>query len=390
MAEKIIMPKQGLQMTAGTVVRWLAMEGDKIQAGEPLFELETDKVTMMIDSPVSGTLLKIVAAEGEMVPVAELIAIAGEPGEDISKLIADVKKPVVPAVVPVGVSESPQVTPVVSVTRAAGERVFISPRAKRIAEESGIDYSKIAGTAPDGMIIERDILAAKAAKPLASPLTGNLFPMQGMRKVIAERMKYSLNENAQAVHRISVRMDHAINVRNALNKTVSFNDIILMATARALTEYPAINSELLDEGIWRKDFVNLGVAIALDDGLLVPVIKNADRLTLSEISRVVKELAENARNGKLHPDDMTGASFTVSNLGMYGLTDFEAIINPPQAGILAVGKIEDTVLAVDGKVEIHPVVRLTLSYDHRIVDGAPAAQFLSRVKEYLENPYLLF
>jgi pyruvate dehydrogenase E2 component (dihydrolipoamide acetyltransferase) len=408
--EKIIMPKQGLQMTEGTIIKWLSNEGDKINADEPLFIVETDKLTITIDSPASGTLIKIVAPEGEVVPVAELIAVVGEPGEDISEVLRENHW-----------GESQR-----SLT-GAETRVSISPRAKTRAAELGVDYfTGVVGTAPDGMIIERDILAAKKtvpATPLAKKIADmegvnlsnvsgsgprgkimrrdveqsvapavekkDILPMRGMRKIIAERMKRSLNENAKAVHRISVRMDEAARVRSMFKKPVSLNGIIALATIRALRDFPAVNAELTDEGIWRKNFVNLGVAVAVDEGLLVPVVKNADSLTLAEISAAIKNLVEKARNGKLGPEDCSGGSFTVSNLGMYGLTEFEAIINPPEAGILAVGKNEDTPLAVDGKVEIHPVVKLTLSYDHRVVDGAPAAQFLSRVKEYLENPCLM-
>jgi pyruvate dehydrogenase E2 component (dihydrolipoamide acetyltransferase) len=215
-----------------------------------------------------------------------------------------------------------------------------------------------------------------------------------MRKIIAERMKQSLNENAQACHRIAVRMDEAARVRAALEKTAGYNDLIALAAVRALRDFPAVNAELTPEGIWQKDFVNLGIAVALDDGLIVPVVKDADLLSLGELAAAIKELADKARGGTLQGDDYSGGTFTLSNLGMFGLEEFEAIINPPEAGILAVGKIEDTPIAVnkaDGSkaVEIHPLMKLTLSYDHRVVDGAPAAQFLARIREYLENPYKL-
>jgi pyruvate dehydrogenase E2 component (dihydrolipoamide acetyltransferase) len=306
-------------------------------------------------------------------------------------------------------------------------RVLISPRAKTKAQELGIEYHGIRGSGPDGLIVERDVLQAQAGQPKASPLAKKtaelsgvdlsrikgsgirgkimrddiirarqagsaprtIVPMKGMRKVISERMKKSQNENAQTCHRVSVRMDEAFRIRLALNKEVGFNDIIIQATIRALVDFPAVNAELTPEGIWQKDFVNLGVAVAVDNGLIVPVIKNADLFSLREISAAVKGLAEKARTGSLQPDDYSGGSFTVSSLGMYGLEEFVAIINPPEAGILAVGKIEDTPVAVNGTMEIHPLLKLTLSYDHRIVDGAPAAQFLFRIKEYLENPYQL-
>jgi pyruvate dehydrogenase E2 component (dihydrolipoamide acetyltransferase) len=184
-------------------------------------------------------------------------------------------------------------------------------------------------------------------------------------------------------------MNEAVRLRLALDKTVGFNDLIALSTIRALRDFPAMNAELVSEGVWQKDFVNLGIAVAVDNGLIVPVVKDADLLSLRELAAVIKELAEKARNGSLVPDDYTGGTFTLSNLGMFGLEEFVAIINPPEAGILAVGKIEDTPVAENGGVVIRPVMKLTLTYDHRVVDGAPAAQFLSRIKEYLENPFKL-
>ncbi|MDR1507338.1 MAG: 2-oxo acid dehydrogenase subunit E2 [Treponema sp.] len=319
-------------------------------------------------------------------------------------------------------------------------RVFVSPRAKTTAAERGVDWKSLRGTGTDGMIVERDVLAAAEAgsasvkaTPLAAktaalagvalggvPGSGSrgkitrddverarggrayaaggasggrkkIVPMRGMRKIIAERMKQSQNENAQAAHRVSVRMDEAVRLRAALEKAVGYNDLIAMAAVRALLDFPEMNAELTAEGIWQKDFVNLGVAVAVDDGLIVPVVKDADLLSLKNLALAIKELSGKARNGGLEPADYSGGSFTISNLGMFGLEEFTAIINPPEAGILAIGMIEDTPVAVTGidggkSVEIHPVMKLTLSYDHRVIDGAPAAKFLARIREYLENP----
>ncbi|MDR1586242.1 MAG: 2-oxo acid dehydrogenase subunit E2 [Treponema sp.] len=446
MAERIILPKQGLQMTEGTILEWLVKEGEKVTQDQPLFEMETDKLTIVIDAPVSGTLLKIIAGKGDTRPITSVIAIVGNPGEDISGILAELdsgEQAAPPAGrLSAGVGMTPGAAsadggvPAASgpVPRTGGE-IFISPRAKMRAREFGIDYKNIRGSASAGMIVERDIIAAKnagvsllsqtaAASPLAKKTaelegvdislvqgTGargkimrgdvikarrlsasgakNIIPLKGMRKIIAERMKQSQNENAQTFHRISVRMDEAVRVRTALEKAISYNDLIAFAGVRSLVDFPAMNAELTPEGIWRKDFVNLGIAVALGEGLIVPVVKDADLLTLRELSSAIKERAEKARNGTLAPGDYSGGSFTISNLGMYGLEEFAAIINPPEAGILAVGRIEDTPVAVQGAVEIHPVMKLTLSYDHRVVDGAPAAEFLARIKDYLENPYKL-
>jgi pyruvate dehydrogenase E2 component (dihydrolipoamide acetyltransferase) len=439
-------------MTEGTIIEWLVPEGGEVVEGKPLFSMETDKLTITIDAMASGTLLKIVAGPGVTVPITGLIAVVGKPGEDISAILAEAGQTAqaVPAVPPAGSSASgsaassaaapaPVPESAASAVPADG-RQLISPRAKSIARERGLDWHGIRGSGPGAMIIERDILAAATggagakATPLAAktaalsgidlagvPGTGirgkitrddverirqgraadrafgggkKIVPMKGMRKIIAERMKQSQNENAQTSHRVSVCMDEAVRLRAALEKAVGYNDLIAMATVRALRDFPEVNAELTPEGIWQKEFVNLGVAVAVDDGLIVPVVKDADLLSLKELALAVKELADKARKGGLQPDDYSGGTFTLSNLGMFGLEEFTAIINPPEAGILAVGMITDTPLAVPARpggtekvVEIHPVMKLTLSYDHRVVDGAPAARFLARIKEYLENPY---
>ena len=395
MAERIIMPKQGLQMTEGTIIKWMFGEGDRVEAGEPLFEMETDKLTIVIDSPSSGTLLKIIKENGETVPITELIAIIGEPNEDVAELLAETDTtesqgtPATPSA-----EIKPDVTALPDEPTQSG-RVFISPRAKTLAGELGIDYTAIAGSAPDGMIIERDIIAAKSIKSSVKSVTGesgqlhDIVPMKGMRKIIAERMKLSLSVNAQAVHRVSVRMGEIVGLREALDKKVGYNDLIAYATVKALQEFKAINAEQTDEGIIHKRYVNLGIAVAMEDGLIVPVVKNAHLLSLLELSAEIKRLAEKAREGKLTVDESTGGSFTISNLGMYGLEEFVAIINPPESGILAVGAIEDTPVVINGVIEIHPVMKLTLSYDHRVIDGAPAALFLTRIKKFLEQPYLM-
>lgn len=434
MAERIIMPKQGLQMAEGTIIEWIVSEGGDVVEGEPLFTMETDKLSITIDASVSGTMLKIVRGEGETVPITETIAVVGEPGEDISALLGGEMQSATAEGFQLIQAQSRSDIPA-AYARSQDSRVFITPRARMRAEELQLDYSNLIGTAPDGTIIERDILQVQASEPRATPLarktaelegvplteiagTGargkilredvlnaskpesavvsaapkgarKILPLRGMRKVIAERMKQSLNVNAQASHCISVRMDKARALRESLGKTVGYNDLIAYATARALRDFPQMNAELTDEGIWQKEFVNLGIAVALDDGLIVPVIRGADKLTLTALSEQIKAKAKKARDGQLLPEEYTDGTFTVSNLGMIGLEEFGAIINPPEAGILAVGQIADTPVAVDGRVEIHPVMKLTLSYDHRVIDGAPAAHFLVRIREYLENPYKL-
>ncbi|MDR1519353.1 MAG: 2-oxo acid dehydrogenase subunit E2 [Planctomycetota bacterium] len=428
MATKVIMPKQGLQMTEGTITHWLLPEGGAVTRGEPLFEMETDKTTMAIDAAADGVLLKIVRGEGETVPIAELIAVIGAPGEDISALLDQAarlegKKPA-PAVAD---AEPTPSTP--KAAAAAAGKIFATPRARLRAGEFGVDLARLSGSAPDGMVVERDVLAAAASAPKATPLARrvaerfgvpldqaagsrhgkirkadvlalrdresdgpDIRPMSTMRKIIAKRMKQSLNENAQASHRVRVRMTEAARCRDGLKAAgnkASFTDLIALGVARALRDHPEMNVEVVPDGVLYKDCVNLGIAVALPEGLVVPVVRDADRMTLSRLSAAIKEIAARAREGTLEPDDYGHGSFTISNLGMFGLDEFTAIINPPESGILAVGKIEPTPVAVGDRMEIHPVMALTLSYDHRVIDGAPAARFLVGVKDYLENPYRL-
>lgn len=438
MATKVIMPKQGLQMTEGTIVRWIVGEGEKCTADQPLFEMETDKLTITMDAPASGTLLKIVHGEGDVVPITEMIAVIGEEGEDISGLLAEAapkKQEQTAAPAEEKREESAQKADAPA-ARAAGDRVFSTPRARMRAEEKGADVGDIPGSGPEGLVIERDVLAfepaaARKATPLAkkvaeaegvdiSDIEGSgshgkitkddvmaavaartgagtergtkIVPYAGMRRIVGEKMVESLRVHAQLTHKISVDMTNAALLRDTYkkqDKKVSYNDLVILATTRALKDYPMMNSTITDEGIVVPEYVHMGVAVAVDAGLIVPVIKDADLMRLEEISVVAKDLAARAKNNRLRPDEYKGSTFTVSNLGMFGLKAFTAIINTPESGILAVGAIEKTPVVVDDEIAIRPIMNLTLTYDHRVVDGAPAAQFLKQVKTYLENPCLM-
>ncbi len=431
MAVKVIMPKQGLQMTEGTILQWFKKEGETVAEGEPLFEMETDKLTIEIDSPGSGTLLKIVRDEGDTVPITELIAVLGDPGEDISGILAEAA--------PAGTEEAPPTasTPAAKTsapavpspgTPAPGGRIFSTPRARMRAEERSVNLESVRGSGPEGLIIERDVLeapATSAATPLArkkaelagtdlagvqgtgprgkiysrdlaakegAPAEEVRIPLKGMRKIISMRMRESLDTAAQAVNRISVDMSEVVRLRNALkadNIKVSFNTVILKSVAAALEQKPAINSRMEEDTVVLLNRIHLGVAVALEEGLLVPVMRDVNLKTLEGIEAETKELAEKARSNTLSPDELTGGTFTVSNLGMYGLDSFTAIINRPESGILAVGAIKDSPVAVDGEVVVRPVCNLSLTYDHRVIDGAPAAEFLKTVADILENPYRL-
>ena len=390
---KIILPKQGLQMTEGVITQWLKQEGDEVQEGEPLFEMETDKLSIVIDSTATGTVLKLLYEEGDMVPVTETIAYVGPAGTDLEAALAGASAPAAAgeeAPVPVG-----------------NGRIFATPRAKMVAEEKGIDISTVPGTGPDGLIIERDVLAAKpAAKPAAQAAPAaksaepavasemeTVIPLKGMRKIIAERMHQSLHDLAQANHRMEVDMSECVRMREqlkALGVKVSYNDMVIRCVAKALTEFPMMNSSMTDTAIIQKHYVNVGMAVATDTGLLVPVIKGADKLSLTQISEAAKDLGKRTKEGGLNPDELTGGTFTVTNLGMFGVDSFTAVINAPEAGILAVGQMKKRpVVLPDDSIVVRPMMWLSLTYDHRIVDGAPAAQFLGRIKILLENPSLL-
>lgn len=418
-------------MTEGTITSWLVKEGGKAVKGEPLFEMETDKLTITIDAPESGMLLKIVKKEGETVPITETIGVIGNMDEDISALLENTRE----------TDETPKIAEEAKVSpepekkakpRQDGGKVFITPRARATAQDREIDIAEIPGSGPDGLIIESDVLAFAPSVIKATPLAvkvaglenvslsdvqgtgaygkiikadilkaaankdgrkGRIVPFAGMRKIIADRMVESLKVAAQATHRVTVDTTEAARIRETFknfDKNISFNDIIAYAVCRALRDFPIMNSELTSEGILVKDYVNLGIAVAVEKGLIVPVIRDADLMTLEELSTASKGMAGKAKDGKLEPDDYKGGSFTISNLGMFGLSEFTAIINQPESGILAIGKIEKTPVVVNDEIAVRPMMTMTLTYDHRVVDGAPAAQFLTRVKRYLEQPYLLF
>ncbi len=445
MATVITMPKQGLMMTEGTIVQWIVKEGETMTAGKPLFEMETDKLTITMDAEQDGTLLKIIRGEGEVVPITEPIAIVGEPGEDISALLASAapaEEAKAEEAAPEAAAPAAEAAPAAAapVDRAPGEKVMASPRAKLRAEENGIDIAKVGGTGPDGFVVERDVFAYKNAQPAVTPLAANMAsaqgidlagvtgtgtngkitvadlaqgatanaavigsrgtrvePMSGMRKAISRNMMASKATNAQTSHRITVDMTAAVALRKQLKDAgvkVSFNDIIVRVCAKALSEMPIMNASTGENEIIYHDYVNVGVAVSVPGGLIVPVVKDADLLNVQGIAAQSAALIEKAREGRLAPDDYKGGTFTVSSLGMFDLDDFVAIINPPESAILAVGKIGKTPVVVTNKdgedeIAIRSMCNLTLSYDHRIIDGAEAAQFLKRVKTLLETPALM-
>ena len=453
MASVIIMPKQGLLMEEGTITNWLVKEGEKTTEGTPLFEMETDKLTITMDSTATGTVLKILHPEGDTVPITQPIAIVGEPGEDISALLGGEAPAAAPAAAPEAPAAEAAPAPEAAapaVERAPGERVFSSPRARLRAEENGVDIAAVPGSGPDGLVIERDVQSYMANKPAVTPLAANVAKAQGvdltgisgtgangkittadlpgaaapaeaahaeeaaaptdqltrgthtekmtgMRKAVMKNMLNSKQVNAQTNHRMVVDMTAVIALRSqykALGIKVSYNDIIVRACAKALTDMPIVNASVDGNNILYHDYVNVGTAVSVPGGLIVPVIKDADIIGLTGIAAKSAELIEKARAGKLTEADYHGGTFTVSSLGMFDLDDFVAIINPPESAILAVGKIAKTPVVVtdeegEDQVVIKSMCALCLSYDHRIIDGAEAAKFLQKVKNYLQNPVLL-
>lgn len=449
MATIVIMPKQGLMMEEGTITSWLKKEGEAVTAGEPLFEMETDKLTITMDAEASGTLLKIIHPEGDVVPITQPIAVLGEPGEDISALVGGGAAPAAAAPAEAAPAPAAEAPAVPAVERAPGERVFSSPRARLRAEENGVDIAAVPGSGPDGLVIERDVTAFVANRPAVTPLAANIAraqgvdlsgvtgtgrggkitaadlpgaapaapeapaaeapaavqqargthteKMSGMRKAISKNMLASKASNAQTNHRITVDMTAAIALRKQfkdLGIKVSYNDIIVRACAKALMDMPIVNASVDGNSILYHDYVNVGTAVSVPGGLIVPVIRDADIIGLSGIAAKSAELIEKARDGKLTDADYHGGTFTVSSLGMFDIDDFVAIINPPESAILAVGKIAKTPVVVtneegEDEIAIRSVCALSLSYDHRIIDGAEAAKFLQKLKNYLQNPVLL-
>lgn len=406
MAEVIRMPKMSDTMTEGVIVSWLKNVGDAVKPGDILAEVETDKATMELENFTKGTLLHIGIPAGGSVPVDALIAIIGNAGEDINALLAN---SAAPAAAPVAsespVAETPIEKPISSSPEAthADGRLVASPLAKSIAKEKGIDLNQVSGSGDNGRIVKRDVEnfspaaqdSAKVAAPIALPqiVASESFtevPVSQMRKVIARRLGESKHTAPHFYLTMSIVMDNVISARKQINEfsevKISVNDIIIKAVALSLRKNPHANSSWLGDKIRYNNHIHVGVAVAIEDGLIVPVVKFADNKSLSHISAEVKQLAEKAKSKKLQPNEFEGNTFTISNLGMFGIDEFTAIINPPDACILAVGAAKETVIAKNGEMKIAQVMKVTLSCDHRVVDGATGSAFLQTLKELLENP----
>jgi len=423
MATRIDVPQLGLTMETGTILQWVKAEGDTVEKGQPVVVIQTDKVEYEVEAPVTGTLLKIAAKEGTELPVGSLMAIIGAPGEDVSGLLGARPPAAGPAEAPSQLADSAvggrvsgasrsgssqltnqpvdQSTPQAPV-RAPGERVKASPVAKKLAEERGIDISTLTGTGPEGRIVREDVeraIAQKSREPRAESREGKTatpesIPLSGIRKVIFDRMGQSWREAARVTMFADADMTELVRLRQAkaadwerrFGIKPSYSDLIHLAVARALREEPRINCRLDGQAVRIRREVNLSFAVDLGEGLVAVVIKGADKKPLGDLAKAARDLAERARANKLSQDDMADGTFTVTNLGGLGVESFTPIINQPQAGILGIGKILEKPVVIAGGIHVRSMMTLSLVFDHRLLDGAPAAKFLAKVKALLEDP----
>lgn len=418
MAEVIYMPKLSDTMTEGVVAEWNKKVGDKVASGELLAEIETDKATMEFESFYDGVLLHIGVEKGKTAPVNSILAIIGKEGEDVAAILAgagsvtpkkeDVKEeakkeipspqPVSEIIAPVSAVSTPKQEVAPTVQSNSNGRVIASPLAKKLAEDKGINISSVSGTGEGGRIVKRDVDHYVPYTPATQ--TYNSAPsgvesftdetVSQMRKTIARRLAESKFTAPHFYLTLDIDMDNAIAARKSMNSQqgikVSFNDMVVKAVALALRKHPAINSSWFGDYIRRNHHIHVGVAVAVEDGLLVPVIRFTDSKGLVQIGAEIRELAQKAKDKKLQPSDWEGNTFTISNLGMFGIESFTAIVNPPDSCILAVGGIKEVPVVKNGAVVPGNVMKVTLSCDHRVVDGASGSAFLQTFKSYMENP----
>jgi pyruvate dehydrogenase E2 component (dihydrolipoamide acetyltransferase) len=409
MAMIVKMPKLSTTMEEGTIVSWFKNEGKTISQGEPLFEVTTDKATVEVESPATGVILKLYYQAEETVPCGRMIAFIGKEGETIPSSDGADERPIEETdKTPSQASKS--LIEYQSVKAVGPSQQRITPRAKKLAQLNDFDYHTVLGTGPGGRVVEKDIRTALdplavssktqktscnsgAGSEISGQREGQIIPMAGIRKVIASRMKQSLNEMAQANHQVDIDMTSFLELRRQLNEfhqpdgvKVSVIDLLIRAVTRALQLCQIVNSTITEEGIILLDAICIGVAVATENGLIVPVIRNTQEKSLVEISVASKDLIQRARSGKLKHGEVTGGTFTITNLGMYAVDSFTAIINPPESAILGVGRIRDQVVAENKQAIIRPIATFSLSYDHRIIDGAPAAEFMTNLKKILEHP----
>ena len=410
MAEIVKMPKLSDTMTEGVVAQWHKKVGDKVKAGDLLAEIETDKATMEFESFQEGVLLYIGVEKGKATAVDSILAILGKEGEDVSKMIEEEKKKISQQLAVGGqqkekikeepkkeiIAEKKVETKVIQQTISNGDgRLKASPLAKKLAKEKGVKLSNISGTGDGGRVIKRDIenFSGGSFVPFVGVEKYSEAEVSQMRKTIAKRLAESKFSAPHFYLTIGIDMEKMMDARASINEIasvkISYNDLVIKAAAAALRRHPKVNSSWLGDKIRYNEHIHIGVAVAVEEGLLVPVVKFADGKTLSQINTEVKIFAEKAKNKKLQPQDWEGNTFTISNLGMFGIDEFTAIINPPDACIMAVGGIKETPVVKDGQIVPGNVMKVTLSCDHRVVDGATGASFLQTFKFLMENPVVL-
>ena len=446
MATKVIMPKLSPTMEEGQISRWLKKEGDKVSMGEPLAEIDTDKATMEMQALANGVLRKILIGEGESAPLGQLIAVIGDPNEDIASLLSDAPAAAAPAAekkepapppaqepapapppAPAQQPAPPQQAQAAAAgagtidngrqavaASAPGGRVIVSPLAARMAAESGLDLRSIQGSGPGGRIVKKDIEAA-LSEPKPAPAAPQRYPRpvepgqpaptigasayrdepaSQIRQTIAKRLVTSLGPVPHFFLTTDIEMDRAAEMRKGINALdpdlkISINDIIIKVTAAALIQHPEVNASFQDRFVRYYEQADIGVAVAIEDGLITPVVRAANQKSLSQIAAEVRELAERARSKRLKPEEYTGATFSISNLGMFGIDEFTAVINPPEGAILAVGAMTPKPVVRDNEIVVRQMMRVTMSCDHRVIDGATGAKFLQTFKKILENPLYL-
>ena len=410
MASEVKLPRLGQGMESGTIVKWLKAEGDAVEKGELLYELDTEKVTQEVEAEASGVLLKIVVPEGE-VPVGTTIAMIGEAGEQVEAPTTEPLPAEAPAPAPTPEPEQPPVAAVAALApeRREGERVKASPLARRLAREQGIDLAALAGTGPDGRIVAEDVeRASTAAPPVAPPVAEpepkrepeparvadvpagvERIPLTSIRRTIARRLTEAWTVPVYQLV-LSADMDVAnqlVERRRALDpeERVTVTDVLVKVCAAALMRHRAVNVQFTEEELLVFPYANVGIAVATERGLVVPVVHGAEHLSLAEVAAARRDVVGRARDGGLRQEDLEGGTFTISNLGMFGLDQFTAVLNPPQAAILAVGASQERPVVWEGQIVARPTMTMTLTCDHRAVDGAPAAEFLETVKAMLED-----
>ena len=420
MAEIVRMPKLSDTMTEGVVAEWHKKVGDTIESGELLAEIETDKATMEFESFQEGVLLHIGVEKGQTAPIDSILAILGEKGEDVADLLKKEKASEADVVETEVVKPTPTPTPtpvevkqpsLVSISKEPVQKISsnksfptldslnsletkASPLAKKLAQERGINLKFINGTGTDGRIVKRDIDNFQVSTSIKGQESFVDEPVSQMRKVIAQRLAESKFSAPHFYLTVSINMDNAIESRKAINNVInpskiSFNDLVVKAAAVSLKDHPKVNASWFGDFIRYNDHVHIGVAVAVDEGLLVPVIRFTNEKSLTQIGQEVKSLAQKAKDKKLQPEEWEGNTFTISNLGMFGIDEFTAIVNPPDACILAIGGIQQVPVVKNGEIVPGNIMKVTLSCDHRVVDGAVGSAFLNSFKNYLENPVLL-